>query len=287
MKAGVKPRNAEIECLKRITADIEHNRVPLPILPEIAIKVRDAVASPSVTHEKLARIINADASISARLLQVANSPLYRGQQPFRTVQTAITRLGIKLVRNLVSSLAMEQVYRPGSGNTVGRHLARLWSHNVTVAAISNVLARKFTRLSPDEAMLGGLLHDIGALPILVYTELFPELLNDDAALRHIISELHAQVGRVILESWRFSPELTACAAEHEKLDRNPSPAADYCDVVLIANLHSHIGTGHPLVKNDWSRIAAFGKLGLDPDQSMTIMAEARKEIAAIERMLKV
>ena len=276
---------AELKFLKQITSDLEHNRVPLPMLPEIAIKIRDVVASPKASNEQMAKIIHADASISTRLLRIANSPLYRGRQHFETVQAAITRLGVKLVKNLVSSLALEQLYQPNASTLVHQELERLWSHNVTVAAISYVLAAKFTRLNPDEAMLGGLIHDIGALPILAHAEMFPELLNDQAALRRVVHELHASVGRVILETWHFSPELVACVAEHEQLDRNRSPEADLCDVVMVANLHTHIGTGHPSTKTDWSKVPAFAKLRLEPAQSVAVMTEARKEINAIEALL--
>lgn len=276
----------EQKFLTQITEDLKRNRLPLPMLPEIAMKVRNIVESPNASNREMARVINADAAVSARLLQVANSPLYRGRQPFDTVQGAITRLGIKLVRNLVSALVMEQLYQSGANALVRKHLERIWSHNVTVAAISNVLARRYTQLSPDEAMLGGLLHDIGVLPILAHAEEEPDLLAHEAVLNSIIAKMHTQVGKAILLAWRFSPELVACVAEHEQLDRNRGPEPDYCDVVLLGNLHSYLGTDHPLTRTDWSRIPAFAKLKLDPATSVAVVAEARKEVAAIESLLK-
>lgn len=276
----------EQKFLGQIADDLKRNRLPLPMLPEIAMKVRNIVEKADASNREMAKIINADAAVSARLMQVANSPLYRGRQPFDTVQGAITRLGIKLVRNLVSALVMEQLYQTGGNELARRHLESLWSHNVTVAAISNVLARRYTTLSPDEAMLGGLIHDIGVLPIFAYAEAEPELLENDALLFGIIKKMHAQVGRSILLTWRFSPELVACAAEHEQLDRNHAAAADYCDVVLLANLHSYIGTQHALTEIDWSDIPAFGKLGLNPATSVAVVTEARKEVSALENLLK-
>lgn len=276
----------ERKFLTQITEDLKRNRLPLPMLPEIALKVRNIVESPNASNREMAKVINADAAVSARLLQVANSPLYRGRQPFDTVHAAITRLGLKLVRNLVSALVMEQLYQSGANALIRTHLERLWAHNVTVAAISNVLARRYTQLSPDEAMLGGLIHDIGMLPILAHAEEEPELLEHDAVLRSIVQKMHAPIGKAILLAWRFSPELVACVAEHEQLDRNRAPEPDYCDVVLLANLHSYLGTDHPLTRADWSSIPAFTKLKLDPAHSVAVVTEARKEVSDIESLLK-
>ncbi|KAF0193256.1 MAG: putative signal transduction protein [Gammaproteobacteria bacterium] len=280
------PHKLEQKFLSQITDDLKRNRLPLPMLPEIAMKVRNVVESADASNREMAKVINADAAVSVRLMQVANSPLYRGRQPFDTVQGAITRLGIKLVRSLVSALVMEQLYQSGANELARRHLESLWSHNVTVAAISNVLARRYTKLSPEEAMLGGLIHDIGVLPIFAYAEEEPELLENDELLFGVIKKMHAQVGKSILLAWRFSPELVACAAEHEQLDRNHAPQADYCDIVLLANLHSYLGTRHVLTELDWSDIPAFTKLGLDPATSVAAVTEARKEVTAIENLLK-
>ena len=86
-----------------IRADIESNRIQLPTLPEVALKVRDEVERENTDAHTIAKMVGNDAALSARLLQVANSPLYRGRVEIDSIQQAVTRLGLKMVRSLVVS----------------------------------------------------------------------------------------------------------------------------------------------------------------------------------------
>lgn len=263
--------------------DIKHNRLKLPILPEIALKVREAVNDPNAAAATIAKAVSSDASIAARLLQVANSPLYRGTNAISNLQSAIARLGAPLVRNLVTSLILKQLFQTKSP-VLKQRMQTLWEHSTHVAAISHVLARKLTRLKPDEAMLAGLLHDIGTLPILMKAENTVELTQDAAALDDLIDKLHAPVGRLILETWKFPAELVTVAAEHENLTR-VSDQVDYTDVVTVANLHSYLGSKHRHAKVKFAEVPAFTKLGLTPETSVATLEEAAAEMNEVKSLL--
>jgi putative nucleotidyltransferase with HDIG domain len=263
--------------------DIKHNRLKLPILPEIALKVREAVNDPNAAAATIAKAVSSDASIAARLLQVANSPLYRGTNAISNLQSAIARLGAPLVRNLVTSLILKQLFQTKSA-VLKQRMQTLWEHSTQVAAISHVLARKLTRLKPDEAMLAGLLHDIGTLPILMKAENSTELTQDAAALDDLIDKLHAPVGRLILETWKFPAELVTVAAEHENLTR-VSDQVDYTDVVTVANLHSYLGTQHRHAKVKFAEVPAFTKIGLTPETSVATLEEAAAEMNEVKSLL--
>ena len=255
------------ELLAEINQAIQDNTLVLPTLPEVALKVRDVVEDENVSAAKVADVVKTDTALAARLLQVANSPAYRGRNPVDDVQTAITRMGFSTVRNLVTSLVMQQMFQATSEVT-DRMLRRTWEHSTEVAAISHLLAKQFTRLKPDQAMLAGLVHDIGVLPILVRAEDMPVLLENPPMLEMIVATLHPRVGKIILESWGFAPEMVAVAAEHEDLKRDVGDKADYVDVVQVANLQAYIGSEHRLGQVDLSTVPAFGKLGLEPDVSI-------------------
>lgn len=266
-----------------ILDDIKNNRLKLPILPEIAFKVRAAVSDTNAAAAAIAKAVSSDASIAARLLQVVNSPLYRGANAINNLQSAIARLGPPLVRNLVTSLILKQLFQTKS-SLLHQRMQALWEHSTQVAAISHILARKFTRLQPDEAMLAGLIHDIGVLPILQKAENYPELLADEAQLNDIIDKLHASIGRMILETWKFPPELVAAAAEHENLMRI-SDQVDYTDIVTVANLHSYLGSKHRHARVKFIDVPAFTKLGLTPETSLSTMEEAAAEMKDVKSML--
>jgi putative nucleotidyltransferase with HDIG domain len=164
-------------------------------------------------------------------------------------------------------------------------LRALWEHSTEVAAIAHALATQFTKLKSDQALLAGLVHDIGSLPILSRAEDIPELLNDEVMLDRIIQKAHTTVGEAILSKWNFSEEIIAVAAEHENLERDHSGAADYVDLVMVANLQSHLGSDHPHTQQDWSKVPAFSKLGLEPDTSVVDMDETNEAIQAARQAL--
>ena len=242
--------------------DLESGQLQLPTLPEVALRVRDVVDDEDASASQIADIIAQDAALSARLIQVANSPLYRGRQEIDRLSMVISRLGNKLVRNLVTSQVMKQMFQ-ATNDMVDQRLRAVWEHSVQVAAISRVLAGNTPGVTPDQAMLGGLLHDIGTLPILYRAEEREELLATPGLLDQLITRLHTRIGGAILQHWKFPASLVAVAAEHENLERTHAGPADLVDVVQVANLQSYMDTEHRLAKVDWSSVSAFQRMGFD------------------------
>ena len=277
----------ENRLLSKFLDDINHNRLALPTLPEVALKVRKIVEDPTASAAQISVVIGSDPVLSAKLLQVANSPMYRAARPIENLQAAIARLGCSVVRNIVTGIVMEQLYQNKSGGNkkAEQKLRELWLHSTKVGAIAHVIARKFTDLKADQAMLGGLIHDIGAIPIYCEADNMPELMEDDERLGHIVHKLHTLIGTSILDEWNFPQELIEVVAEHENLERESGERVDYVDVVTVANLHSYIGTDHPLAQRDWSEIPAFKKIGLTPEESIDAMEEAREEVSIMQKML--
>jgi len=248
-----------------LVQDISDNKLELPTLPEVALKVRDTVEDEGVTAKKVAEVIGSDAALSARLMQVANSPMYRGNKQIEDIQMAVARMGIKTARDLLVGLAMRQMFQATSDVTDAK-LRQCWEHSTQVASLSSMLCKHFTNLKPDQAMLAGLVHDIGVLPILVRAEEYPELLENISLLDSMIRELHSRIGTLILDSWNFPPELIKVAAEHENLSYNSGNDIDYVDIVQVANIQAHMGSGHPLSSIELGSIPSCVKLGMTGDE---------------------
>jgi len=267
-----------------LVADIKANKIALPALPEVALKARKLLNEQGTTSNQISKVISADVVITTRLLRVVNSPLYRSRSQVEDVKMAITRLGNANVRSLVTSLAMEQLYQVGLSEEVKQKLKENWKHSLHVAALSFVIARDYTALNPDEAMLSGLIHDIGVLPILEYAELLPDILSNKAALDRLVFVLHTRIGHLVLKKWNFPDELVTVAREHENFERDTGIDPDYTDVVLVANLLSHIGTDHPHTKLDWNTIPAFNRLAMTPEESIAAIKDAHDEIIEIQNI---
>jgi HD-like signal output (HDOD) protein len=242
---------------------IQNNRIVLPTLPEVALRIRDAAENPDTDVASFAKELGFDAAISARVMRVANSPLMRGGAKVTDVKAATARIGIQYACNLAVGLAMEQMFQATS-DAVDERMRQIWTHSTEVAGISAVLARNYTRLKPDQATLAGLVHKIGALPILRFAEEDRHLLKDLHALDALIDALHGEIGKLILDTWGFPPEIASVPVAYLDFARKP-PAVDFADIVMVANLQSYMGSDHPLGRVDWNTVSAFGRIGLDPN----------------------
>ncbi len=160
----------------------------------------------------------------------------------------------------------------------------LWEHSTQVASISHVLAAQYTRLDPKQAMLAGLIHDLGALPILMYAEKNPELIKDSKLLDKLIFGLHQRIGSAVLQAWKFAPEMVAVVRDHEDLSRYSGPEIDYVDIVIVANLQSYIGTDH-LAQVNFKEVPAYAKLGLGTEVNIIAVEGTAESVEAVQQML--
>jgi len=261
-----------------VTTAIRKDQLQLPTLPEVALDIREAAEKEDISAAELAEVISADPSLAARVIKVANSPIYRGAREIETIGTAVARLGINQSCSLATGFAMQQMFQATS-EVIDRKLRAVWAQATQIAAISGVLARNFTRLKPDQAMLAGLTHNIGTLPVLTWAEEHDRLLNDGITLDRVIDEIHGELGSLILRNWKFPDEIAAVPETHTKYDR-PAHATDYIDVVMVAHLQTFAGTNHPLAQLDWNRIQAFHNLGLDPSIESSEMEDISEEFEA-------
>lgn len=249
-----------------IFSAIKSDKLVLPTLPEVALKVREVADDPNASIDQLTQTIGHDAALSARIIRVANSPLLRASRAIDDLRTALMRLGISYTCNIATGLAMEQMFQATS-DLVDIRMREVWSRSSEVAGICYVLCKHYTKLRPDQATLAGLVHKIGVLPILTYAEDHPALLKDSLTLDSVIETLHAPIGDLILKTWNFPAEIAMVPTQHLDFTRKV-PKADYADLVTVAMLQSYMGTENPMSKVDYHTVTAFGRLGLDPDMQV-------------------
>jgi HD-like signal output (HDOD) protein len=269
--------------LDHVKTELESNRLILPTLPDVAIKVRDAVAKGDATAQQLADIIVTDAALSARLIQVANSPLYRGAVEIKNIQMAVTRLGNSTIRTLITSLVMQQMFASKS-KLLEHYFRSIWEQGVNVSAISRALCTFVPHLNSDEAMLAGLIHQIGKLPILTLVEKIPEFRESPSRLDKLLEKAHPHVGKIIMDAWSFPVELKSVASEYVNFQRDSGAKADYVDIVQVAFLQSIAGTDHPACRVDWQTVPAFAKIGLQADAEILEIEGVSDEIQLAQSM---
>lgn len=273
--------------LSDLALKLSAGEVELPSCPDIVMRVRRVLDDPNTSASKIARVVGTEPVLAARLLKLANSALYStGRRPIADLPQAVMRLGNNMVRNSSLSIATEQLLKSAKTVRLQPHLKELWRHSVQVAAIAYVIARKFSRSNSDEAMLGGLLHDIGKLHILMQVERYPELFDDAGALDTLMEQWHTGVGKAILDAWELPEQIGVAADEHESLDRDHDGAVDLADIILVANLYAYRTDGSPKYCDiAWDSIPATGRLGLDQAASVAVLEESSEEIEAVMNAL--
>ncbi|MFO0598390.1 MAG: HDOD domain-containing protein [Myxococcaceae bacterium] len=218
---------------KRLQAD----SLKLPSLPDVAMKAMELAHDPDVRFGAIASQLEKDPFVSSRLLRVANSPLFGGMARATSMESVVSRLGIKQLLGLLQELAAEQVY--ASKDPVIRNAFRgIWEHCLGVAHVSRDLAGQLKSLDPNTAYLGGLFHDIGkpvvAALLLEVERASPASFISGAVWQRAIEECHRDVGAIIAFRWFLPREVAGAVADQDHYDFKRGRAS-CANVVRLAN----------------------------------------------------
>lgn len=265
------PEDVAEQTLRALLNAIEDDEVTLPTLPEVALKVREAAESPEVSTAQLAAVIGTDTALTARMLKVVNSSLLRSGWEITDLQAAVGRLGVIYTSNLAIGLAMEQMFRSKS-KAVDNKLREIWRRSLLVAGVCNSICKRRSDIRADQAILAGLVHQIGVLPILTYADQQCVQIST-ADLNHLINQIHPVIGHRILSRWEFPPELAEVPRGFSDLKRM-SEQIDYVDVVQAASIITSYGGAGPFESVDWEGNHALMALGLDRAELGLYLEEA-------------
>ena len=277
---------AALQFVRDLAAELSTGKVELPSFPDVAVRVRRVLSDDKTTIEQVVRVIGSEPALAARLLKMANSAaLNRSGKALTDLRTAINRMGYNMVRSAAITFAMAQIRLASNLKGIEPQLGALWKHSTHVAATSYTIARKFTTINPDEALLTGLLHGIGKLYILTRVHGHPELFTDHGTIEQITRDWHASIGKAILENWEFAEEVTNAVADHEDITREHSGPADLTDVVTVGNMMAAFADCPDNIELNMQGIRAFQKMQIDGAKCIDIMRESQDEITALRQAL--
>ena len=246
-----------------VVDELVNDRLVLPTLPEVARRVRELTAQEDVSSARLAAEIGKDPALAVQVLRVANSAAARGNHRIDNLQQAVTRLGLEYTRLLVNALAMEQLFNAPNAALRDR-LRRSWQRSVSVAALSQAIASHFTLLDPERSLLAGLVHEVGALPVIRLADARQDLIEPGPMLDAVIRLLAPRIGRMVLQAWHFPPELSVVPTLCADLRRQHEGPADYADVVCVARLQMDTLADAATIAAR-AQVPAYAKLDMSPD----------------------
>ncbi|HXK55865.1 MAG: HDOD domain-containing protein [Gammaproteobacteria bacterium] len=270
--------------LEALASELSGGSYDIPVFPDVAVRVRDALNDPDVSVDRVADIVRSDPLFTTQLLKLANSAmLMRGSREVIELKTAISRMGFKMVRNIAVSRAMDATFSAPESSILKARIGSLREHSIRVASLAYFLAKRQPHIrNPEEAMLAGLLHDIGKFYILTRVENFPDLLIDNQEFDELLAAWHTGVGRVIVESWGFLEQIADAVDEHEELDRIHFGPADIVDIVIVGNL---IANGQDSACADMAGIPSCQRLNIDRKAVEQILQESSEELNSLSLAL--
>ena len=219
---------------------LKNDALVLPTLPKIAMKVREAVADPDSNLSTISSIIAQDAALSARLIRMANTAHYSRAVRVENLQSAVTRIGMRQIKNIVMALAMEQLF-VSNNELIATYLAKAWEHSTEISAYSMALfavhkaGNKHTPLQIDTLSLSALLHNIGTLPILTEADGCPDVFAEPEFLERAILDLQSHIGLAMVKAWNFSDDMAESVRYYSK-EEYQTEEISYLDFVRLAVL---------------------------------------------------
>ncbi len=227
----------------------------LPTLPVVVVKLTAAVDDPTADGLRIARLLQDDPALSARVLRLVNSALYAGAAPTSSVQLAVSRIGMVGIRNLATAVGVFKAFGPGQQSAFDRK--EFWRHCIHCGVASTILFRKargkLKHFYPDDVLhLCGLVHDIGRIVLDVYfhEQFLAAMAARDQTMapliemeRQHIGTDHTEVGAWLAKHWRMAPAVEQVIRWHHDPD---SADPEYRELAGLCNAANYICNFHQL-----------------------------------------
>lgn len=258
-------------------------------LPNVALRIMKIADDPLTTEDTVHDVLLSDPALASRVLKVVNSAFYRRQREVGSPRAAIRLLGVDAIRNIALAASLHRLFR-GGRSIAGFDPGEVWTHCVAVGTAARTLASHTGMLLPEEAMLAGLLHDIGLiigmqawLPeftrVVERVALDPSL--DFLTLeREEIGATHEEFGGALCDAWHFPPSFGQACRYHHDFRALPWSEQRLPALVHVADaLAARVGGGYiATVRADAPLPEALALLQLTAADVVELQAEVAEAV---------
>ncbi len=251
--------------------------------PAIALQILNLVANPEAEVAELATLVSRDPALSAGVLSVANSAVFRGLMEVETVREAAARLGVVEVGKIAAAVSARTLFSPrlrAEQSAFGGRWHELFRHSVSVGSAAAAFALRHAGARSDRAYLGGLLHDVGkSLALRALAGALVEgriALPDPARLERVLDRVHVELGGEAHQAWALPRYLTVmCVRHHEEAVPGD---AEFVDLHFVRLASAVADLGDPAFAARAAREIAQSAtaLGLDPYEVRALATEVRQ-----------
>lgn len=278
-----------------ILAEIE-KRSDLPVLPEIIVKLQILLNNPDSDMVDIANLIETEPTLAGTILKISNSSYYRtGYEKIDTLATAISKLGLDKIKQLVFSLKITGLF----SNIEAIDVPQFWKHGLAVAHFTSHLA-DYTGISKkvqDVAYLSGLMHDVGVMVFChVLPDYYPFFLEsvhkEDVPLEKQEKEVfeidHQELGALYIERWwNMDEQIVQSVKYHHLPFDGTQKERQYQQLVHVANgICTTYGLSNGInCFNSVFNPGAWEELGLSLEDVETMIAEVEKSVNLATELL--
>ena len=268
-------QDTPMEFLRDFAGRLAAGKVELPPFPETYLRILRALDDPELTMPKLARLVTAAPDLAVKVLLMANSVmLNRSGVEVTDVNVAVSRLGLATIRNVTVALATRDSFDMPTDAAAKAILEVLRRHSVMTAAFGYALALN-TKLRElrDDAMLAGLLHNVGSLYLLSRSGDYPEFREE-----HVIQTWSPSIGRAIVENWGFPENIAQAIENQDELEHASYGPPDLDDLVMVSKRLALFAEGLPPLEENWEEAPAFVKLQIDSEHLEEVLTELSESV---------
>lgn len=279
------PNTVVFGFVKSLAAELSKGPVELPAVPEIVVKLQRTLSDENVSNDTVVVVVGAEPMLAGKLMTMANSAaLNTSGRKIADLRTAVARVGFNIVRSAALSFAVDQLRKAEEFRDLRAPLDVLWKNSVQIAALAHVLARRFTSLNGDAALLAGLMHNVGRIYILTRAAKAPALMADRLTYNSMVRDWHSNVAKAVLENWRVAEEVVDAVTSYEDLDREARGPVTLTDVLSLAVLLEQKRQAvNP--EPDENFLKGLRRLQLAPGDCNSVIEESAEEIAALKTAL--
>lgn len=218
----------------------------LPTLPDLYRDLSRALQAPGTSAETIASIVKRDVVVSAKIIQLVNSSFFNLSRRVENISEAVTLLGSETLNSLVLACDIFDRFDEETVEEFG--IREIYTHSVAVGgrAQNIVLHKTKNRKLAEEAMLAGVVHDIGKLALIksknaewrdLYLNWAPQSKPLHIIEKEVLGVTHAEIGAYLIGVWGLSNNIVEAVAFHETPDQAPeSPRFGNLCAVYMANI---------------------------------------------------
>ena len=222
----------------------------MPSLSITMSKILEVTKNPQVTAKDLNKVISLDPVLVGKVLKLINSAYYGLSNKVTSLVTAIIMLGINTIKNLALSTAVLGNVKKGE-SFISLNVDGFWRHSIGVGVTSKLIATKIGIPSNlrEEFFIGGLLHDIGKIPLnVIFQEEYLKAIRQADFKKsqlvdmegQLIGITHCEVGNMIAEKWRLTDETFECILHHHDPNLSSDKNFKLVASVYIANIYCNL-----------------------------------------------